>query len=155
MFTTALFTIEHPAGGRFVIVCEPMPVQIPPVLYSADLSECAAIAQLTETEISEMFAQVLRSAGATIVHAHSHVRAGAGLTCTVILRESHAVLHTWPDTATVNVDIFSCSTGLHSLEAIDNLRWLFGARETCIQEVLRADGHPAGDRHSKLISRRA
>jgi len=129
--------------------------QIPPVLYSADLSECAAISQLTEGEISEMFALVLRSAGATIVHTHSHGHAGAGMTCTLILSESHAVLHTWPDSATVNVDIFSCSTRLNSLEAIDNLGRLFGARHACIQEVLRADGHQSSDHHSKLISRRA
>jgi S-adenosylmethionine decarboxylase len=129
--------------------------QIPPVLYSADLSDCAAISQLTESEIAEMFALALRSAGATIVHTHTHAGAGAGLTCTLILSESHAALHTWPDTATVNIDIFSCSARLDSLKAIDNLRWLFGARNACIQEVLRADGHPSGERHSKLITRRA
>jgi S-adenosylmethionine decarboxylase len=129
--------------------------QIPPVLYSADLSECAAISQLTDAEISEMFALVLRNAGATIVHTHSHVHAGAGVTCTLILSESHAALHTWPETATVNVDIFSCSTRLKSLEAIDNLQRLFGARNACIQEVLRADGRLSGEHHSKLVSRRA
>lgn len=128
---------------------------MPPVLYSADLSECAAISQLTKAEISEMFARVLRSAGATIVHTHSHAHAGAGMTCTLILSESHAVLHTWPDTATVNVDIFSCSARLNSLGAIDNLRRLFGARDASIQEVLRADGHSSSDHHSTLISRRA
>jgi S-adenosylmethionine decarboxylase len=128
---------------------------IPPVLYSADLSECAGISQLTQDEISEMFALVLRSAGATIVQTNSYGHAGAGITCTLILSESHAVLHTWPDTTTVNVDIFSCSTKLNSLDAIDNLGRLFGARKACIQEVLRGDGHPVGDHHSKLISRRA
>jgi len=132
-----------------------MSAQIPPVLYSADLSECTALSQFTETEIFELFAQVMRSAGATIVHAHSHAHAGAGMTCTLILRESHAVLHTWPDTATVNVDIFSCSTGLNSQQAIDNLQWLFGARRACVQEVMRADGHHGVERQSKLISRRA
>ena len=132
-----------------------MPGQIPPVLYSADLTECEAISQLTQAEISEMFAMVLRSAGATIVHTHSHAHAGAGMTCALILSESHAVLHTWPATTTVNVDIFSCSTRLNSLAAIDNLRRLFSARNACIQEVLRADGHPSSDHHSNLISRRA
>jgi S-adenosylmethionine decarboxylase len=131
-----------------------MASQIPPVLYSVDLSDCAAIPQLTEDEVAEMFELALRSAGATIVHTHSHARAGAGLTCTLILSESHAALHTWPDTATVNVDIFSCSSRLNSLEAIENLRWIFGAREVCIQEVLRADGHSFSGHHSKLISRR-
>jgi S-adenosylmethionine decarboxylase len=112
------------------------------VLYSAYLSDCAAIPQLTQAEIAEMFALVLRSAGATIVHAHSHAHAGAGVTCTLILSESHAALHTWPDTATVNVDIFSCSTSLNSLEAIENLRSLFGAREVRVHEPWIIRGGP-------------
>jgi antitoxin (DNA-binding transcriptional repressor) of toxin-antitoxin stability system len=47
---------------------------------------------------------------------------GTGLTCALILSESHAVLHTWPETGTINIDIFSCSTRLKSLEAIDELK---------------------------------
>jgi hypothetical protein len=49
---------------------------MPPVLYSADLSECAAVPQLTNAELSEMFTLVLRSAGATILHTHSYPRRG-------------------------------------------------------------------------------
>ena len=120
--------------------------QIPPVLYSADFSGCAAIPHLTENEISEIFARVLQSAGATIVHAHSHVHGGTALTCAVILTESHAVLHTWRDTGTVNIDIFCCSTRLKALEAIENLEWLLGARSACIQEVRRGARPPSGER---------
>ena len=64
-----------------------------------------------------------------------------GLTCVLILSESHAVLHTWPETGTVNIDIFSCSTRLRSLEAIDELRRSFGAQHVTVQEIPRADGH--------------
>ena len=53
--------------------------QIPPVLYSADFSGCAAIPHLTE------------------------------------------------------------STRLKALEAIENLQWLLGARNACIQEIPRGD----------------
>lgn len=42
------------------------------MLYSADFSGCAAVPHLTESELSEIFALVLQSAGATIVHAHCH-----------------------------------------------------------------------------------
>ena len=85
----------------------------------------------------------LASAGATVVQTLSHNFPGAGLTCVLILAESHAVLHTWPETGTVNIDIFSCSTRLKSLEAIDDLSRSFGARRVTIQEVTRADGHSA------------
>ena len=112
-----------------------------PVLYSVDLSECDAIRALTAEEIAATFAAALGRAGATIVHAISHAYPGAGLTCALILSESHAVLHTWPETGTVNIDIFACSTSLKSLDAIAELGRFFGARDVSIQEVPRADGH--------------
>ena len=121
-----------------------MMAHMAPVLYSVDLSECAAIRQLTTEEISETFTAALEGAGATILHAVSHRFPGAGLTCALLLTESHAVLHTWPETGTVNLDIFSCSTRLKSLDAITELGRLFGAGKVSIQEVPRADGHHPG-----------
>ena len=112
-----------------------------PALYSVDLAECSHLADLRSEEIALTFGEALRRAGATIVHGHSHAFPGAGLTCVFILSESHAVLHTWPETGTVNIDIFSCSTRLKSLEAIDELKRSFGAQRVTVQEIARADGH--------------
>jgi S-adenosylmethionine decarboxylase len=111
------------------------------MLYSVDLGECEALATLEPNDITATFVAALGRAGATIVQAVSHAYPGAGLTCVLILRESHAVLHTWPETGTVNIDIFSCSTRLKSLEAIDELGRSFGARHVSVQEIPRADGH--------------
>jgi len=113
----------------------------PPVLYSVDLGECEALAALRPDDISAAFAATLGRAGATIVQALTHVFPGAGLTCVLILSESHAALHTWPESGTVHIDIFSCSSRLKSLEAIDELSRSFGARRVSVQEVRRADGH--------------
>ena len=112
-----------------------------PVLYPIDLGDCEALATLPAEDISTAFAAALERSGATIVQALSHVFPGAGLTCVLILRESHAVLHTWPETGTVNLDIFSCSSRLKSQEAIDELVRSFGARRVSVQELPRADGH--------------
>lgn len=49
--------------------------------------------------------------------------------------KTHAVLHTWPETGTVNIDIFSCSTRLKSLEATDELGRSFGAQHVTVQEI--------------------
>jgi S-adenosylmethionine decarboxylase len=112
-----------------------------PVLYSVDLDGCAALSSLQTEEIARMFACALERAGATVVGTLCHGFPGAGLTCVLILKESHAVIHTWPETGTINIDIFSCSTRLRSLEAIGELRLFFGARKVSIQEIARADGH--------------
>lgn len=112
-----------------------------PVLFSVDFGECDALAALGSEEIAARFASALGRAGATIVQAVSHVYPGAGLTCVLVLRESHAVIHTWPESGTVNIDIFSCSNRLRSSEAIDELSRFFAARRVSVQEIQRADGH--------------
>jgi S-adenosylmethionine decarboxylase proenzyme len=112
-----------------------------PTLYSVDLADCGELAGLSAEAITAAFGAALRRAGATIVHGHTHAFPGRGLTCVFILSESHAVLHTWPETGTVNLDIFSCSTRLKSLEAIEELSRSFGAQQVTVQEVPRADGH--------------
>ena len=115
-----------------------------PVLYSVDLGECEALAALEPEEIVATFVTALERAGATVVQTLSHAFPGAGLTSVLILRESHAVLHTWPETGTVNIDIFSCSTRLKSLDAVNELSRCLGARKVSVQEIPRADGHRPG-----------
>ena len=118
-----------------------METRVPPALYSADLAECAGLADLAPNEIAATFCAALRRAGATVVQELAHSFPETGLTCVLILSESHAVLHTWPETGTVNIDIFSCSTRLKSLEAIHELSRSLGAKSLTVQEIPRADGH--------------
>jgi S-adenosylmethionine decarboxylase len=115
-----------------------------PASFSADLSGCDALRTLTADEIAALFTAALDRAGATIVDAFSHAFPKNGLTCVLILRESHAVLHTWPESGTINIDIFSCTTRLRSVQAINELGKSFGARHLSIQEIARADGHGPG-----------
>jgi len=112
-----------------------------PVLYSVDLQGCTEMSGLAPETVAATFASALESAGATVVDAVSHHFPGAGLTCVLILAESHAILHTWPETNTVNIDIFSCSTRLKSLAAIAAVSRTFGAARISVREIPRADGH--------------
>ncbi len=112
-----------------------------PVLYSVDLTGCTARSALVPEAATAAFVGALGRAGATVLRTCSTVFPGAGLTCVLILRESHAVLHTWPETGTINIDIFSCTTRLRSVQAINELGRSFGARHLSIQEIARADGH--------------
>ena len=79
--------------------------------------------------------------GATVVETVCHAFPKTGLTCVLILQESHAVLHTWPETGTINIDIFSCTPKLRSVDAITELGRSFGAQAVSIQEIARAAGH--------------
>ena len=113
----------------------------PPASFSADLRGCNALAMLTPREVTALFMAALDRAGARIVNAVSHPFPDTGLTCALILRESHAVLHTWPESGTAHIDIFSCTAQLRAVEAIQQLGQTFGAQSLSIQETARADGH--------------
>ena len=112
----------------------------PPVLFSADLGACDALAALSPDDIINGFRAALEKAGANVVSASSHVFPGAGLTAVLILRESHAVIHTWPETGTVNVDIFSCTLRLKVMDAVDELGRVLRAGTVSVQATPRADG---------------
>src|SRR6478752_5592364 len=113
-----------------------MEMHVPPALYSVDLGGCTALVDRAPDEIIATFSAALRRAGATVVHELSHSFPGT-------------VLHSWPETGTVNIDIFSCSTRLKSLEAIEELRQSFGAQHVTVQEISRADGRgPRSDGRS-------
>ena len=114
---------------------------IPPTSFSADLSGCDALAVLTGEEVADLFISALHRAGATIVETVSDLFPESGLTCVLILRESHAVMHTWPETGTIHIDILSCTGRLRSTEAINELRHTFGAQSLSIQQIARTDGH--------------
>ena len=102
-------------------------VHEPPLLYVVELTGCRLLATLDPGRVSRMFADALTGAGATVVQESAHHFPGAGQTCVLILAESHAVLHTWPETGTVNLDIFSCSSRLRCQAAIADLGQSFGA----------------------------
>jgi S-adenosylmethionine decarboxylase proenzyme len=118
-----------------------MDTHAPPVLYAVDLRDCATLAGQSPEAVCATFVDTLERAGATVVHAVSHVFPGDGLTSVLVLSESHAVIHTWPESGTAHIDIFSCSSRLRSLEAIAELGRAFGARDVSVREVPRADGH--------------
>jgi len=113
-----------------------------PVLYSADLRACAYLSTLSPDHVTAVFTWIVEAAGATVVRGASHHFPGMGLTSVLILTESHAVLHTWPESGTVHLDIFSCSPRLKSLAAIAELGDALGAGDVIVQEVPRANGHP-------------
>ena len=117
-----------------------MDANISPASFSADLSGCAALPVLAGDEITDLFADALGRAGATVVETVCHRFPTTGLTCVLILKESHAVLHTWPETGTINIDIFSCTPRLRSIDAIRDLGRAFGARQVSIQEIPRDAG---------------
>jgi S-adenosylmethionine decarboxylase proenzyme len=115
------------------------------MLFAADLIGCSQLATMEPDALSSEFTAALERAGATVVKAATHHFDGGGSTSVLVLAESHAVLHTWPETGIAHVDIFSCTARLKSLAAINDIARALGAASLSVREVPRADGHNAAD----------
>ena len=52
-----------------------------------------------------------RHVGATVIHSHFHKFGGeGGITGVVLLSESHASIHTWPELGYAALDVFMCGS---------------------------------------------
>ncbi|MDH0866421.1 S-adenosylmethionine decarboxylase [Mitsuaria sp. GD03876] len=85
---------------------------------TADLSGCANAALLTDGEgLARDTRAAAEAAGLSVVGEHWHRfpdgAAGepGGLTGMLLLAESHVALHTWPELASVTLDVYVCNYG--------------------------------------------
>src|SRR3954469_21753227 len=102
-----MYVKEHRASATPFYRAHGMNAQQHPVLYAVDFDRCTLLSSMSAEAARRTFIEALERAGATIVKTASHDFPVKGLTCVLILAESHAILHTWPETGTVNIDIFS------------------------------------------------
>ncbi len=61
-----------------------------------------------ESKVKEITEHVVEKAGLTKIGSVYRQFEPYGVTCVVLISESHVSLHTWPEYGTVNLDIFTC-----------------------------------------------
>jgi len=61
-----------------------------------------------EKLILRRLVRAARKAGATVLHSHAHHFEPHGVSCVVIISESHFTIHTWPEASYAAVDLFTC-----------------------------------------------
>lgn len=108
--------------------------------YLADLTGCPSDRVATVEAVESVFLRVLEKHGATILGVNSHQFEPQGATVVVLLAESHASLHSWPENNAACVDIFTCGPSLDAdgalLELADHLR----AERTHLRVIERRSG---------------
>lgn len=61
--------------------------------------------------LESIFVDACKASGATVLHSNFHgFGDGCGVTGVVILSESHASVHTWPEYGYAAVDVFMCGS---------------------------------------------
>ena len=86
----------------------------------------------------ERLPEACRAAGATVLGCQFHQFEPAGVTGVVLLAESHASVHTWPEAGLVTLDVFTCGA-LDTAAIVGAVRaWLSPVRER-VTSVARGD----------------
>ena len=76
--------------------------------------------------------------GATILNHQSHKFSPQGVTAVVMLAESHISLHSWPETGSYALDVYTCGD-MQCDYAVERIMWALGgtpAKRHTIQRTL-------------------
>jgi len=81
------------------------------------------------TAIKECLVEACVNAGANVVAVHDYEFTPIGYSCVVIISESHATIHTYPEEQTAHIDFFTCSEYHDVYKFIDTLVEFFRPKE--------------------------
>jgi S-adenosylmethionine decarboxylase proenzyme len=85
----------------------------------------------------------LRAGGFNEVSVHMHEFAPHGVTCVVILEESHLVAHSWPEHSVLLIDLFACSSTASPEAALEHVEEALGCIGVTIEDATRSISPPA------------
>ena len=112
--------------------------------YICDLSNCSRQLLMDGEKVHSLFSQAVRKSGLTVVDEGFYKFSPHGFTCFLLLAESHASLHAWPEYGYCAVDLFTCAIGKDLLPLIQQIKSALGADNFSVRKLDRdADVEPA------------
>lgn len=105
--------------------------------FICDLSDCNQELLLDGDRSRELFTQAVREAGLTIVSEGYYKFSPHGFTCFLLLAESHASLHAWPEYHYCAIDLFTCNLSMDIRPLVNKLQELFGSKHCSVRNIDR------------------
>jgi len=105
--------------------------------YIFDLSNCNQEILLDSERSYSLFAQAVRESGLTVVDEGLYKFSPHGFTCFLLLAESHASLHAWPEYGYCAIDLFTCELGKDMMPLILRIKEAFGADKFSLRKIDR------------------
>ena len=102
-----------------------------------DLSDCNREILMDSEYSYSLFAQAIRASGLTVVDEGFYKFSPHGFTCFLLLAESHASLHAWPEYGYCAIDLFTCAIGKDMMPLIMRIKELFGADNFSLRKIDR------------------
>jgi S-adenosylmethionine decarboxylase len=102
-----------------------------------DLSGCDRELLLDSERSYALFSSAVRESGLTVLDEGFYKFSPYGFTCFLLLSESHASLHAWPEHNYCAIDLFSCNLSLNLTALIERLKMDFGAESYSLRRLER------------------
>ena len=102
-----------------------------------DLSGCNQEI-LFDSDLSySLFSSAVRDSGLTVVDEGFFKFSPHGFTCFLLLSESHASVHAWPEYGYLAIDLFTCNLGKDLTPLLERLKTDFGAESYNLRDLNR------------------
>jgi S-adenosylmethionine decarboxylase len=105
--------------------------------YIFDLSDCNHEILMDSEKSYSLFAQAVRESGLTVVDEGFYKFSPHGFTCFLLLAESRASLHAWPEYGYCAIDLFTCAVGKDIMPLLMRLKESFGADDFALRKLDR------------------
>lgn len=105
--------------------------------FICDLSDCNRALLLDSERARDLFTQAVRDSGLTIVSEGFYQFSPHGFTCFLLLAESHASLHAWPEYGYCAIDLFTCNLDMNINPLVKKLQALFGSQRCSVRLIDR------------------
>ncbi len=102
-----------------------------------DLSNCNHEILMDSERAYSLFAQAVRESGLTVVDEGFYKFSPHGFTCFLLLAESHASLHAWPEYGYCAIDLFTCAIGKDMMTLIQRIKEFLGADNFTLRKIDR------------------
>jgi S-adenosylmethionine decarboxylase len=105
--------------------------------YICDLSNCNRELLFDAERAYALFAQAVRDSGLTVVDEGLYKFSPHGFTGFLLLAESHASLHAWPEYGYCAIDLFTCALGKDLVPLIQQIKRALGADNFTLRKLDR------------------
>jgi S-adenosylmethionine decarboxylase len=106
--------------------------------YICDLSGCNQELLLDSERAYALFAGAVRESGLTVLDEGFYKFSPYGFTGFLLLSESHASLHAWPEHGYCAVDLFTCNLTIDLTPLVENLKAALGAESYTLRRLDRS-----------------
>ena len=105
--------------------------------YIFDLSDCSPEILRDSDRAYSLFSQAVHESGLTVVDEGFYKFSPHGFTCFLLLAESHASLHAWPEYGYCAIDLFTCAIGKDMMPLLMRIKDAFGADDFTMRKLDR------------------